>query len=314
MSDLFPPIDPHLSGLLEVGHGHQIYYEVSGNPHGQPILFVHGGPGAGTQPLYRRFFDPKRWRIVLFDQRGCGRSLPAACIDHNTTPDLVSDMEQLRQHLNIHRWLLFGGSWGSTLALAYGQAYPERVTGFILRGIFLCRPAEIQWFLYGMGQFFPEIWQRFRDHLPMAEQTDLLAHYARRLNHPDPTIHLPAALAWYHYEEACAHLLPSPGGSDPSPAQVLALARLECHYMRHNGFLDPNQLLQHMSRIQHLPAIIVQGRYDVICPPVSAFELADRWPQAQLQIVANAGHSSHEPGIRHALLSSLNQPWPDLAL
>ena len=312
MSELFPPFDPHLSGLLEVGHGHQIYYEVSGNPQGQPVLFVHGGPGAGTQPLYRRFFDPKRWRIVLFDQRGCGHSTPAACIDHNTTPDLVSDMEQLRQHLNIHRWLLFGGSWGSTLALAYGQAHPDRVTGFILRGIFLCRPAEIQWFLYGMGQFFPEIWQRFRDHLPAAEQTDLLTHYSRRLNHPDPTIHLPAALAWYHYEEACAHLLPSPGGSAPSPAQVLALARLECHYMRHNGFLKPNQLLQNMHRISHLPAIIVQGRYDVICPPVSAFELADNWPGAQLQMVGNAGHSSHEPGIRHALLASLDQPWPDL--
>lgn len=305
--ELFPPIDPRQIGLLPVGDGHQIYWEVSGNPSGPAVLFVHGGPGAGTQPAYRRFFDPTFWKIVLVDQRGCGRSLPEASIVANTTAHLVADLEALRDHLGIPRWLLFGGSWGSTLALAYGQAFPDRCLGFVLRGVFLFSTAEIEWFMTGMGRFFPEAGRRFATYLPPAERGDPLAAWQARLNDPDPLVHLSAARAWCAYEEACARLVPRPDDGVPVGPGVLSMARLEAHYMAHAGFLAPNQLLDGMGAISHLPAIIVQGRYDVICPPVTAFDLARVWPGAVLRIVPDAGHATMEPPLRAALVEAVEQ-------
>ncbi|TAN67603.1 MAG: prolyl aminopeptidase [Magnetospirillum sp.] len=304
--DLFPPFESHASGMLEVGDGHGLYWEVSGNPTGPVVVFVHGGPGAGTAPTYRRFFDPGFWRIVLFDQRGCGRSRPSASITANTTAHLVADMEALRRHLGVERWLLFGGSWGSTLALAYGQAYPRHCSGFVMRGIFLFRPHEVEWFFAGMGHFFPEAWRRFMGFLPVIERGDPLAAYVRRLNSPEPSVHMPAARVWCGYEEACARLLPrTDAGGDGEGPGILAMARIEAHYMIHDGFLEPNQLLADLSRISHLPAAIVQGRYDVICPPATAEELALAWPGALLTMVADAGHSAMEPSIRTALVDAV---------
>ena len=303
--ELFSPFEPQASGMLEVGDGHSLYWEVSGNPAGPVVVFVHGGPGAGTAPAYRRFFDPATWRIVLFDQRGCGRSRPNSSIVANTTAHLVADMETLRLHLGVERWLLFGGSWGSTLALAYGEAHPRRCTGFVLRGVFLCRPHEVEWFLSGMGHFFPEAWRRFMGFLPVMERGDPLAAYVQRLNHADPAIHMPAAKVWCGYEEACARLLPRGGGDETDGPGVLAMARIEAHYMIHEGFLEPDQLLAGLGRISHLPAIIVQGRYDVICPPATAEELAQVWPGARLRMVADAGHSAMEPSIRTALVEAV---------
>jgi len=306
LPDLYPPIDPFQKGFLSVGGGHQLYWEVSGNPQGKPVLFLHGGPGAGTQPIFRRFFDPKVWKIVLFDQRGCGQSTPSAEITANTTPHLIADIETLRSHLGIQSWLLFGGSWGSTLALAYGQAHPDRVFAFVLRGVFLFRPAEIAWFLNGMGQFFPEAWERFSGFLPISDRQTLLQSYSQRLNHPDPDIHLPAAYAWYAYEETCARLLPRVPVVQPDPTSALAMARIECHYMIHDGFMRANQLLSDVTRISHLPCIIVQGRYDVICPPYSAAELAKCWSRSRLVMVPDSGHSALENGTRQALISAVN--------
>jgi proline iminopeptidase len=303
--DLFAAIEPHARGMLEVGDGHSLYWEESGNPDGRPVLFVHGGPGAGTSPVHRRFFDPACWRIILFDQRGCGRSRPFAETRANTTWHLVADIERLRHHLGVEAWLLFGGSWGSTLALAYGQAHPRRVTGFVLRGVFLFRPAEVEWFLRGMGTFFPEAYGRFAGHA--GDGADLLETYHRLLMHPDPAVHGPAAAVWCGYEEACARLVPRPDADDPDGEACLALARMECHYMRHGGFLEPGQLLSGMDRIAHLPAEIVQGRYDVVCPPVSAFDLAGRWPAARLTIVPDGGHSALEPGLRTALVAAVGR-------
>ncbi|MGE5516575.1 MAG: prolyl aminopeptidase [Bacteroidota bacterium] len=311
--DLFLPVEPNASGMLEVGDGHTLYWEESGNPHGVPVVFVHGGPGAGCAPAYRRFFDPRHWRIVLFDQRGCGRSQPTASLVGNTTPALVADMERLRERLGIERWVLFGGSWGSTLALAYGQAHPERALAFVLRGIFLCRPQEIDWFMTGMGTFFPEVHRRFAAHVAGDDGPELAAWY-RRLTDPDPAIHLPAARAWCAYEEACARLVPRVAAGDGSGdgAASLAMARLECHYMVHQGFLAPGQLLDGVGRIRHLPAIIVQGRYDMVCPPVSAWDLARDWPAARLVMVPDAGHSAMEPGIRLALVAAMEGLKADL--
>lgn len=303
--DLFPPVDCHASGLLPVEDGHQLYWEVSGNPAGPVVCFVHGGPGAGTAPAYRRFFDPAFWRIVLFDQRGCGRSKPHASIVANTTAHLIADMESLRHFLGVDRWLLFGGSWGSTLALAYGEAYPRHCTGFVLRGIFLFRPVEVEWFMTGMGNFFPEAWRRFMDFLPLDEQSDALNAYMQRLNHPDPAVHLPAARVWCGYEEACARLVPMSLQYESDGPTNLAMARIEAHYMVHDGFLRPNQLLAELDRIHHLPLTIVQGRYDVICPPVTAYELAQAWPGAILRMVADSGHSAMEANTRVVLVEAV---------
>jgi len=308
--DLFPPIEPFAAGRLAVGDGHELAWEQSGNPHGTPVLFLHGGPGAGVAPAYRRFFDPAFWRIVLFDQRGCGRSIPNAGLEANTTVHLIADIEALRRHLGIERWLAFGGSWGSTLALAYGEAHPERVSGFVIRGVFLFRREETEWFLTGMGRFFPEAWRRFALHLPEDERSDLLAAYYRRLTAQDPGTRVAAARAWCRYEESCARLLPRRGSGDMDDESCLAMARIECHYMVHDGFLAPGQLLRDLPAIHHLPCAIVQGRYDVVCPPATAEELARAWRGARLTMVPDAGHSAMEPSVRTTLVAAVEGMKP----
>lgn len=305
-SDLFPPLEPFESGRLNVTPRHSLYWEQSGNPQGRPVVFLHGGPGAGASADHRRFFDPRSYRIVILDQRGAGRSTPLGDIEDNTTPALIADLEALRAHLGIDRWQVFGGSWGSTLALAYAQAHPERVTALVLRGIFLCRDSEIDWFLYGMRTLFPEVWGRFADFLPEAERGDLLANYHRRLVDPDPAVHLPAARAWSTYEGACSTLLPSPEtvaafGQD---RMALGLARIEAHYFLNKVFLPKNALLERAGRLKDIPAVIVQGRYDCVCPIVTADELHAAWPEADYQVIPDAGHSAMEPGIRRALVAA----------
>jgi len=305
-SGLYPPIEPYRSGWLPVGGEHRLYWEESGNPEGAPVVFLHGGPGAGTAPVHRRFFDPQHWRIVLFDQRGAGRSLPNASIVDNTTDHLVADVEAIRMHLGIDRWLLFGGSWGSTLALAYGEAHPERVTGFVLRGVFLFRRWEVQWFLQGMGTFFPEAERAFREFLPPDERAEPLPAYYHRLTDPDPSVHLPAAHAWCSYEESCSRLIPDAG--DPRPGSAaLAMARIEAHYMVKRGFMAEGQLLRKLRRVRGVPATIVQGRYDLVCPIRTADELARAWPGCELVVVPDAGHAALEEGIRVALVAATDR-------
>jgi len=303
---LFPAIEPHSSGMLPLNRGHAMYWEQSGNPDGVPAVFLHGGPGAGSTPTHRRFFDPDHYRIIVFDQRGAGRSTPHGELAHNTTPDLIADMEKLRAHLGIERWLVFGGSWGSTLALAYGEAHPERCLGFVLRGIFLCRPSEIDWFLYGLRTLFPEAWREFAEFLPEPERGDLLASYYRRLTDADPAVHLPAARAWSIYEASCSTLLPNRHIVDQfgEPHMALSLARIEAQYFRHDIFLPDDSLLANVGRIRGIPAVIVQGRYDAVCPIVSADDLHRAWPEARYVIVPDAGHSAFEPGICAALVEA----------
>jgi proline iminopeptidase len=303
-TDLYPEITPYESGFLDLDAGHRMYWEQSGNPEGAPVVFFHGGPGAGSTAAHRRFFDPQHYRIVVFDQRGAGRSTPLGELDANTTIHLIGDTEKLRAYLGIERWLVFGGSWGSTLALAYGIAHPERCAGFVLRGIFLCRTPEIDWFLYGMRAVFPEAWARFAGYLPGPERDDLLEHYYRRLTDPDPEVHMPAARAWSSYEGACSTLLPSPetvaAFSDDRVA--LGLARIEAHYFRHAIFLPENHLLANVEAVRKIPCTIIQGRYDMVCPIVTADELHQAWPEAEYVIISDAGHSAMEPGIRAALI------------
>jgi proline iminopeptidase len=304
--DLFPRLEPYETGRLAPDNRHSLYWEQSGNPRGQPVVFLHGGPGAGASPDHRRFFDPRHYRIVIFDQRGAGRSTPLGELADNTTPHLIADIERLRERLGIARWQVFGGSWGSTLALAYAQAHPERTASLVLRGIFLCRPREIDWFLHGMGTFFPETWHRFVGLLSEAERGDLLASYHRRLTDPDPGVHLPAARAWSTYEGACSTLRPSPEtvaafGED---RMALGLARIEAHYFTHDIFLPENALLDGVGRLAGIPAVIVQGRYDMVCPIATADELHQAWPEADYVVVPDAGHSAMEPGIRRALVAA----------
>nr|WP_081581686.1 prolyl aminopeptidase [Pararhodospirillum photometricum] len=303
LADLYPAIEARRTGRLRVGGAHVLHWEESGAPDGIPVLFVHGGPGAGTAPFCRRYFDPQRYRVILLDQRGAGRSRPFAELADNTTADLVADMELLRDYLDVERWMIFGGSWGSTLALAYGEAHPERCLGFILRGVFLFRAFEVDWFLNGMGRFFPEAAHVFFGFLPEDERHDPLSAYYRRLTDPDPLVHLPAARVWSGYEDACARLRPRPCDEGDGRA-ALALARLECHYMRHAGFLREGQLLEDIDRVKGLPCTIVQGRYDVVCPPVSAWDLHRAWPGSRLVMVPDAGHSALEPGVRAALVQA----------
>ncbi len=304
--ELYPAIEPHETGLLEPAPPHRLYWEVSGNPEGQPVVFLHGGPGAGASADHRRFFDPARYRIVIFDQRGAGRSSPLGELADNTTADLVGDIELLRETLGIERWLVFGGSWGSTLALAYAQAHPERVTGLVLRGIFLGRPQEIDWFLHGMGRFFPDVWRPFAGLLPEAERGDLLGHYYKRLIDPDPEVHLPAARAWSTYEGACSTLLPSPEtvAAFADDGMALGLARIEAHYFVNRLFLSEGALLAGVEKIRHIPAVIIQGRYDMVCPAATADALHQAWPEADYQVIPEAGHSAMEPGIRSALIAA----------
>ena len=302
--DLFPPIEPYRSGRLDLDGRHTMYWEESGNRVGPPILFLHGGPGAGATPVHRRFFDPSFWRIVVFDQRGGGRSTPLGALHDNTPDHLVADIERLRRELGVAQWVVFGGSWGSTLALHYAENHPERVAGLILRGIFLCRAAEIDWFLSGMRTVFPEAWRAFAGFLPEDEQGDLLDGYYRRLIDPEPRIHMPAARAWSIYEGACSTLLPNPEtvaafGED---RLALGLARIEAHYFRHHLFPPERDLVGRVGRLRRIPATIVQGRYDMVCPIRSADELARAWPEAEYIIVRDAGHSAMEPGIREQLV------------
>jgi proline iminopeptidase len=308
MRDTFyPAIEPFASGHLQLDALHKMYFEQCGRPDGVPVVFLHGGPGAGASPVHRQFFDPDFYRIVIFDQRGCGRSTPSAEVGDNSTAHLVNDIEGLREHLGIARWIVFGGSWGSTLALAYAEAHPSRVRALVLRGIFLGRPSEVDWFLFGMQKVFPEAGQKFRDVLPAEEQHDLLKHYYRRLTHPDPSIHLPVARAWSGYEAACSTLLPTTGAvaGYSSERVALSLARIEAHYFVHQFFLAENALLDNIGRIRHLPGFIVQGRYDIVCPPTTAFDLAQAWPEAQFEVVPDAGHSAFEPGTRARLIAAM---------
>ncbi len=306
LADLYPPIEPNRHGWLAVDSLHKLYWEESGNPKGVPVVFLHGGPCAGCAPVHRRFFDPGHYRIILFDQRGAGRSVPNADITDNTTQHLVSDLEDLRKHLNVERWLVFGGSWGSTLALAYGQAHPERCLGFVLRGIFLFTIGEVDWFMHLMGRIFPEAARMFRDFIPPVERNDLLHAYYRRLTSADPTVHLPAAQCWCTYEESCSRLMVEPGDPRLSSA-VLAMARIEAHYMVNQGFIEEGQLLRDIHKLHGIPATIVQGRYDIVCPITSADQLARAWPGAGYHIVPDAGHSAMEPGIRAALVGAANR-------
>ncbi|RZI45029.1 prolyl aminopeptidase [Herbaspirillum sp. HC18] len=301
---LFPPIEPYRHGMLAVDDIHTLYWEECGNPQGEPVLFLHGGPGGGTSPRHRCFFDPAHYRIVLFDQRGAGKSTPLGEYRNNTTQLLIEDIERIRAMLGIEQWLVFGGSWGSTLALAYGQAHPERCLGFVLRGIFLCTQEEIDWFLNGIRWFFPEVHAQFVAPIPPEERGDLLHAYAKRLFTDDPAVYVPAARNWSRYEGSCLFLRPDPAAIDDfsSDAICIGIGRLEAHYFLHAGFFSEDQLVRNVGRIRHLPAVIVQGRYDAVCPPLSAFRLHAAWPEAKLQVIDDAGHSGYEPGIAAALV------------
>lgn len=305
----FPPIEPYRSGMLAVDALHTLYWEECGNPDGVPVLFLHGGPGAGLSPTHRRYFDPAYYRIVLFDQRGAGRSTPLGEYRNNTTTLLIDDIERIRIMLDIESWLVFGGSWGSTLALAYGQTHPQCCSGFVLRGIFLCTRAEIDWFMNGIRWFFPEVHARFVRDIPLDERGDLLAAYARRLFDDDPAVYMPAARAWGRYEGSCLYLLPQPEAVDAFATDTVSLGigRLEAHYFINDAFFDDDRLIRHVDRIRHLPSVIVQGRYDVVCPPLSAYRLHQAWPQAQLRMIADAGHAGVEPGIATALIEATEQ-------
>ncbi|HYC05799.1 MAG TPA: prolyl aminopeptidase [Azospirillaceae bacterium] len=305
--ELFPPIDPFQTGYLKAPGGlHTLYWEQSGNPHGVPVAFLHGGPGAGASPTHRRFFDPAHYRIIIMDQRGAGRSTPLGETRDNDIPHLLQDLEQLRTQLGIERWHLFGGSWGSTLALAYAQTYPDRVLGMILRGIFLMRRSEIDWFLYEMRTIFPEAWAAFSNHIPAAERGDLLEAYHARLNSPDPQVRRAAARAWSMYEGSCSTLLPSPElvSASGEDGHALGLARIEAHFFRNNIPERENRFIEDIPKIRHIPAVIVQGRYDIVCPPRTADDLHRAWPEADYIIVPDAGHSAMEPGVRAALVAA----------
>jgi proline iminopeptidase len=308
--NLYPPIEPYAVHRLSVDPVHTLYVEECGNPDGIPAVFLHGGPGAGCGASHRTFFDPARYRIVLFDQRGCGRSTPHAEITANSTWHLVEDMERIREALGIERWLVFGGSWGSTLALAYAQAWPDRVSALVVRGIFLCRDEEIRWFYQeGANWVFPDWWQDFLAPIPEPERGDLVRAYHRRLTGADEVARMGAAKAWSLWEGRTATLLPDEAvrGFFGDPRLALSLARIECHYFVNQSFLAPNQLLRDAHRLADIPGVIVQGRYDLICPMRSAWELSAAWPRAELVVVPDAGHSAFEPGIRRALVAATDR-------
>ncbi len=308
MRALYPCLDPFDAGFITVDPPHRMYYEQSGNPQGQPVLFVHGGPGGGTAPRMRRFFDPAAYRIILFDQRGCGRSTPHASLERNTTWALVADMERLRHYLGIERWQLFGGSWGSTLALAYAQTHPAQVTALVLRGIFTLRRWELEWFYQaGANALFPDAWAAFEAVIPSPERGDMLAAYHRRLTSPERATQLEAARAWSVWEAATSHLFPDAEqvAAFSEDEFALAFARIEAHYFVNRGFFNSDtELLEGVARIRHLPGVIVQGRYDVVCPMATAWDLHQRWPEAKFVVVPDAGHAAFEPGVTSALLEA----------
>jgi proline iminopeptidase len=311
--DLFPETatKPYREGRLAVSKLHTLHFEECGNPRGKPLIFLHGGPGGGVDPIYRRYFDPQKWRVVLFDQRGCGKSRPFAELRENTTWDLVGDIEKLRAHLGIDRWVVFGGSWGSTLSLAYAQAHPRRVKALVLRGIFLLRRSEMLWFYQeGASHFFPEAWEGFLAPIPPRERGDLMQAYYRRLTSRNRKVRLAAAKAWSIWEGSTSKLHPDPDAIKRFSRSRFAdaFARIEAHYFVNGGFLETeDQLLRDARRLRRIPGVIVQGRYDVVCPATSAWELHRAWPEAKLIIVPDAGHSMSEPGIRSALIEETDR-------
>lgn len=319
--NLYPEIEPFNKNHLKVSEIHAIYYEECGRPDGIPVVFLHGGPGSGCSPTQRRFFDAKHYRIILLDQRGCGRSTPQGEVRENTTDDLVSDIEALRQHLNIGKWHVFGGSWGSSLALAYSVKYANRILSLVLRGIFLSRASELEWFLGGVQQFQPEGWQRLIHYLPEHERSNVLAAFSTRIFSEDAAINIPAAIHWNGYESNMMRLLPIELSS-PTPAKTpeetiaeqenensieLARARVQIHYVQNRCFIDGEAILQAAATLHAIPTVIVQGRYDMVCPPQTAWELAQAMPHAKLVMVADAGHSAMEPGITSALIAATEE-------
>jgi proline iminopeptidase len=308
MKTLYPEIEPFDTGRLKVSPIHELYYEQVGNPRGKPVVFLHGGPGGGLVTDYRRYFNPELYRVVLFDQRGSGKSTPHASLEENTTWHLVSDIEQLREHLGIDMWQVFGGSWGSTLALAYAETHPDRVRELVLRGIFLCRPKEIQWFYQdGASAIFPDVWEEYLKVIPEKERADMVSAYYRRLTSEDYAVRLAAARAWSIWEGSTSKLFFDPSMIEKfaDPDFALAFARIECHYFMNNAFFESdNYLIENVGRIRPIPSVIVQGRYDVVCPMMSAWALHRAWPEAQLHIIPDAGHSISEPGIIGALVEA----------
>ena len=311
MRELYPPIEPYDTGRLQVSPVHNVYYEQCGNPEGAPAVFLHGGPGGGIVSDYRRYFDPAAYRVVLFDQRGSGQSTPHAELEANTTWDLVEDMEKLRAHLGVETWHVFGGSWGSTLALAYAQTHPERVSALVLRGIFLCRPQEIRWFYQeGASWVFPDVWEEYWKVIPAGERGDMVRAYYRRLTSDDEQVRLEAARAWSVWEGSTSKLYFDYSLIErfAEPEFALAFARIECHYFMNNAFFETdNYLIENVGKIRHIPAVIAQGRYDVVCPMRSAWELHRAWPEADLRVVADAGHSATEPGIVDVLVEATDR-------
>lgn len=311
MRDLYPPIEPYSQGKLKVSQLHTIHYEESGNPQGKPVVFLHGGPGGGITPMYRQYFDPQQWHIVIFAQRGCGQSIPYAELRENTTWDLVSDIEKLREHLNIDKWMVFGGSWGSTLALTYAQTHPDSCQGLILRGIFMLRSSEIRWFYQeGASYIYPDAWQEYLKPIPLEERDDLLSAFYKRLTSEDRQVRLEAARAWSVWEASTSKLIPSALSKERFGTAEFAeaFARIECHYFVNKGFFErENQLLENIDRIRHLPGVIVQGRYDVVCPMKTAWDLHQIWPEAEFIVIPDAGHSVSEPGIKDALIKATDR-------
>lgn len=308
MKKLYPEIEPFDTGMLDVSKIHSIYYERCGNPEGIPVLFLHGGPGGGLIPMYRQFFDPSSYHIVLFDQRGSGRSTPHAELRENTTWDLINDIETLREKFGIESWYVFGGSWGSTLSLAYAETHPDRVRGLVLRGIFLTRPKELKWFYqHGASEIFPDYWERYRDEIPEDERSDMMTAYYKRLTSDDEDIRISAARAWSVWEGSTSKLFPDKDLMDhwEDPQEALALARIECHYFMNNSFFPTeNYIIENVDKIRQIPTVIVQGRYDVVCPAVSAWELHQAFPESELRIVPDAGHSISEEGITAELVAA----------
>ncbi|MCB0369104.1 MAG: prolyl aminopeptidase [Bdellovibrionales bacterium] len=308
MLDLFPEIEPYNHGYLKVSELHNIYYEECGNPKGQPIIFLHGGPGGGCSSDHRRFYDPAFYRIILFDQRGCGKSTPFAELNENTTWDLVADIEKLREHLNIEKWIVFGGSWGSTLALSYGVTHPDRCTAFVLRGIFLCRPWEIKWFYQeGASLIYPDQWQKYWERIPENERTDMVKAYYKQLTSTDEELKLKAAKTWSMWEASTSKLVPDTHFIDDyeDPQKALPFARIECHYFINNAFFKTdNFLLENVHKINHLPCVIVQGRYDVVCPAKSAWDLHKAWPHSDIHLITTSGHSVMEKGITDKVIQA----------
>ena len=309
----YPPLDPFSQQIMQTGDGHQIYVEQCGNPDGLPVVVLHGGPGGGCSPVMRRYFDPSKYRVILFDQRGCGRSRPLSSVKNNTTSHLVSDIEMIRERLSVDSWIVFGGSWGSTLSLIYAQAYPERVSHIVLRGVFLMTKRELDWFYGGgAGQFWPDAWNRFIEKIPADEQDDLIDAYNRRLFCGDLRVEMQFGRIWSSWENALASIFSNGNGVESSSEYARTFARLENHYFKNNGFLEfDGQILSKMERIANIPGFIVQGRYDMICPPKSAWDISRVWSQCDLRLIRNAGHAMSEPGITSELVKIMDQICED---